>query len=67
MKRIHLRLGLSLWLAVSFSSTARANVPRNVTLHVALFPYIPDTVSDHFDALRKRLVSEFEHEHRMCR
>src|ERR1035441_3346195 len=57
---------LFLWgLAVSanllvLTPPVRADDTNGITLHVALFPYIPDSVGDHFDSFRKRVQKEFE-------
>lgn len=48
------------WLC---APTVQAQDASPVTLHVSLFPYLPDAAGDHFQALENRLKTEFEAKH----
>jgi hypothetical protein len=53
------RLEMVMMLLLILAGTVHADAPQRTTLHVALFPYIPDAGADHFATLRARLKSEF--------
>jgi thiamine pyridinylase len=58
--RRHIAAILVCFALLYFGSSGCGGVANRTSLHVALFPYIPDSANDHFDALRKRIKTEFE-------
>ena len=63
MTRFRTTVVLTLFLLPLFAGSCGGNDSPRIHLKVALFPYIPDSLGDGQEALRTRIVTEFESQH----